>query len=88
MSSPRDRDSHRNGKSYGMASVLGMVTVLRTVIVQGLGNIIAMVGLTIGPLMFIAISSDLHISNLGQTYKQTNRQTNRQTVPFIELLRN
>ena len=30
--------------SNGMATVLGMVTILGTVIVQGMGNIIAMVG--------------------------------------------
>ena len=49
--SPRDRDYHRNGNIYGTATVLGMVTiqgmvtVLGTMIVQGIGNIIAMVGI-------------------------------------------
>ena len=44
-----------------MVTILGMVTVLGAVIVQGMGNIIAMVGLTIGPLLSIVIFSDLHI---------------------------
>ena len=46
----RDRDYHRIDNNYGtatvlrMVTILGMVTILETVIVQGMGNIIAMVG--------------------------------------------
>ena len=50
MKNPRNWDYHRNGNSYelsivlGMVTILGMVTVLGMVIVQGMGNIIARVG--------------------------------------------
>ena len=73
----RNWDYNWNGNRYEIWKVLGMVTVLGMVIVQGMGNIIAMVGVdNRTPYIYSNIiwSSYLKFGTNRQTNKQTDRQ--------------